>query len=162
MTTAPFHALSATDLRGAATSFDSFAGSVVLVVNTASKCGFTPQFDGLEGLYRAHRGQGFTILGFPCNQFGHQEPGGVAEIEQVCRINHGVTFPVFAKTDVNGPAAHPVFQYLTAALPGWFGKRIRWNFTKFLIGRDGRPLRRFAPYTKPAKLEGAIRAALAG
>ena len=159
-TTSAFHDLTARDLRGQKVHFLSFAGSVVLVVNTASKCGFTPQYDGLEALYRTHRERGLVILGFPCNQFGHQEPGGQAEIEQTCRIDHGVTFPIFAKVDVNGPRADPVFQYLTTALPGWFGRKIRWNFTKFLIGRDGRPLRRFAPITAPKRIEKSIVAAL--
>ena len=137
-----------------------FAGRVVLVVNTASQCGFTPQYAGLEALYRKYKDQGFVVLGFPCNQFGQQEPGSADEIAATCQINYGVTFPVFAKTNVNGPEAHPVFQLLTAAKPGFFGPRIRWNFTKFLIGRDGKALRRFAPFTPPEKIEPFIRAAL--
>lgn len=156
----PFHALEAESLRGGTVPFSGFAGSVVLVVNTASACGFTPQYAGLETLYRAHRERGLVVLGFPCNQFGGQEPGGADAILQTCQINYGVTFPMFAKVEVNGPGAHPVFALLTAALPGWFGRRVRWNFTKFLVGRDGRPLRRFAPFTKPAKLERFITAAL--
>lgn len=156
----PFHALEAESLRGGMVPLSRFAGSVVLVVNTASACGFTPQYAGLEALYRAHRERGLVVLGFPCNQFGRQEPGGPDEIQKTCQINYGVTFPMFAKVEVNGPGAHPLFALLTTALPGWFGRRIMWNFTKFLVGRDGRPLRRFAPVTKPAKLERFVTAAL--
>ena len=155
-----FHQLSATSLRGQGIRMSDFEGQVVLVVNTASQCGFTPQYAGLEALYRKYKDQGFVVLGFPCNQFGQQEPGSADEIAATCQINYGVTFPVFAKTNVNGPEAHPVFQLLTAAKPGFFGPRIRWNFTKFLIGRDGKALRRFAPFTPPEKIEPFIRAAL--
>ena len=130
-----------------------YADRVVLVVNTASECGFTPQYAGLEALYERHRDRGFVVLGFPCNQFGGQEPGGADEIEATCQLRYGVDFPMFEKVEVNGPHAHPVFQWLTRALPGAFGPRIRWNFTKFLIDRSGRPLRRFAPMTKPEKIE---------
>jgi len=156
----PFHALEAEALRGGTIPMSRFAGSVVLVVNTASKCGFTPQYRGLEALYQTNRDRGFVILGFPCNQFGKQEPGGPEVIEQTCQINYGVTFPMFAKVEVNGPGAHPLFTFVATALPGWFGRRIMWNFTKFLVGRDGRPLRRFAPFTSPAKLERWVKAAL--
>ena len=155
-----FYQLSATSLRGQGIRMSDFEGQVVLVVNTASQCGFTPQYAGLEALYRKYKDQGFVVLGFPCNQFGQQEPGSADEIAATCQINYGVTFPVFAKTNVNGPEAHPVFQLLTAAKPGFFGPRIRWNFTKFLIGRDGKALRRFAPFTPPEKIEPFIRAAL--
>ena len=155
-----FHQLSATSLRGQDIRMSDFEGQVVLVVNTASQCGFTPQYAGLEALYRKYKDQRFVVLGFPCNQFGQQEPGSADEIAATCQINYGVTFPVFAKTNVNGPEAHPVFQLLTAAKPGFFGPRIRWNFTKFLIGRDGKALRRFAPFTPPEKIEPFIRAAL--
>jgi glutathione peroxidase len=155
-----FHSLSATSLRGQTVQLSDFAGRLVLVVNTASQCGFTPQYAGLEALYQKYRDQGLVILGFPCNQFGQQEPGGADEIAATCQINYGVSFPMFAKVDVNGPAAHPLFQYLTSALPGLLGRKIRWNFTKFLIGRDGKPLRRFATITKPEKIEPYIRAAL--
>jgi glutathione peroxidase len=116
-----------------------YAGKVVLVVNTASHCGFTSQYAGLEALYKKYAAQGLVVLGFPCNQFGKQEPGGADEIEQTCHVNYGVSFPMFAKVDVNGPAAHPLFRYLKQALPGVLGGRIKWNFTKFLIGRDGTP-----------------------
>jgi glutathione peroxidase len=132
----------------------------VLVVNTASQCGFTPQYAGLETLYQQYKDQGLVILGFPCNQFGQQEPGGAEDIAQTCQINYGVSFPMFAKVDVNGKQAHPLFQWLTAKLPGWFGRRVKWNFTKFLIGRDGQPVKRFAPITKPARLEAQVRRAL--
>ena len=159
----PFHSISARSLRGQEIALADYVGKVVVVVNTASKCGFTPQYDGLEALYQKYKDQGLVILGFPCNQFGKQEPGGVTEIEQTCRINYGVSFPMFAKVEVNGADAHPLFGLLTKALPGVFGvfgRRIKWNFTKFLIGRDGKPLRRFAPITKPEKMEASIRVAL--
>ena len=155
-----FHEFSATSLRGQPIRMRDYAGSLVLVVNTASQCGFTPQYAGLEALFQKYRSQGFVILGFPCNQFGHQEPGGAEEIAQICQINYGVSFPMFGKVEVNGPNAHPLFELLTSALSGLFGTRIRWNFTKFLVGRDGQPLRRFAPITAPETLDGPIRAAL--
>lgn len=154
------HSLSANSLRGKPVAMKDFEGKVVLVVNTASKCGFTPQYAGLEALYQKYKDKGLVILGFPCNQFGRQEPGGVAEIEQTCLINYGVSFPMFEKVDVNGPKAHPIFGLLTKKLPGWFGRRIKWNFTKFLIGRNGEPIKRFAPVTKPENLEPAVKAAL--
>lgn len=137
-----------------------YAGQVVLVVNTASQCGFTSQYAGLETLYRKYAGNGFVILGFPCNQFGRQEPGDAETIAATCEVNYGVTFPIFEKSDVNGPNAHPLFNWLTERLPGFPGRRVKWNFTKFLIGRDGTPLRRYAPITPPEKLEADIRAAL--
>ncbi|AVR05793.1 glutathione peroxidase [Pluralibacter gergoviae] len=156
----PFHQLSALSLDGQPVSMADYAGKVVLVVNTASRCGFTPQYGGLEALYKKYADQGLVVLGFPCNQFGKQEPGGADEIAQTCRVNYGVSFPMFGKVEVNGSAAHPVFRYLKKALPGVLGGRIKWNFTKFLIGRDGKPLRRFAPYTTPEKMEASIIAAL--
>ncbi|MFO6421223.1 glutathione peroxidase [Hylemonella sp. W303a] len=152
--------LSALSLGGKPVSLGDYQGKVVLVVNTASQCGFTPQYAGLEQLYKQYKDQGLVILGFPCNQFGQQEPGGAKEIAETCEINYGVSFPMFAKVDVNGPQAHPLFQWLTAKLPGWFGRRVKWNFTKFLIGRDGQPIKRFAPITKPARLESQVRRAL--
>lgn len=155
-----FHQFSATSLRGQPIPMGDFANRVVLVVNTASQCGFTPQYAGLEALYQKYRDRGFVVLGFPCNQFGHQEPGSADDIATTCQINYGVTFPMFAKIDVNGPDAHPLFKLLTEAKPGIFGPKIRWNFTKFLIGRDGKILRRFAPFTKPEKIEPFIRTAL--
>lgn len=156
-----FHTFTADSLRGKPVSMSDYAGKVVLVVNTASKCGLTPQYEGLEALYKKYKDKGLVILGFPCNQFGGQEPGGVADIEQTCLINYGVSFPMFAKIDVNGPGAHPIYDFLTRALPGWFGRRIKWNFTKFLIGKDGVPQRRFAPMTKPQAIEQQIEKALA-
>ncbi|KOQ89620.1 glutathione peroxidase [Pluralibacter gergoviae] len=156
----PFHQLSALSLDGQPVSMADYAGKVVLVVNTASRCGFTPQYGGLEALYKKYADQGLVVLGFPCNQFGKQEPGGADEIAQTCRVNYGVSFPMFGKVEVNGSAAHPVFRYLKKALPGVLGGRVKWNFTKFLIGRDGKPLRRFAPYTSPEKMEASIIAAL--
>lgn len=135
----PFYQLTANRLRGQPLSMVDYAGKVVLVVNTASHCGFTPQYAGLEALYKKYAAQGLVVLGFPCNQFGKQEPGGADEIEQTCHVNYGVSFPMFEKVDVNGPAAHPLFRYLKQALPGVLGGRIKWNFTKFLIGRDGTP-----------------------
>ncbi|MFZ4551301.1 MAG: glutathione peroxidase [Aquabacterium sp.] len=155
-----FYDLSAQSLQGQPIDMRAYEGKVVLVVNTASKCGFTPQYAGLETLYEQYKDQGLVILGFPCNQFGNQEPGNADDIKSSCLINYGVSFPMFAKVDVNGPAAHPVFNYLTQALPGFLGRRIKWNFTKFLIGRDGRPVKRFATLTKPEKLEPYIRRAL--
>lgn len=155
-----FHQLSATSLRGQTIAMSDYANRVVLVVNTASQCGFTPQYAGLEDLYQKYRERGFVVLGFPCNQFGHQEPGSADDIATTCQVNYGVSFPMFAKTDVNGPDAHPLFKLLTAARPGLFGPPIRWNFTKFLLGRDGQVLRRFAPFTKPEKIEPFVRAAL--
>ena len=137
-----------------------YAGQVVLVVNTASQCGFTPQYAGLETLYRKYAGHGFVILGFPCNQFGRQEPGDAENIAATCEVNYGVTFPIFEKSDVNGPNAHPLFNWLTESLPGFPGRRVKWNFTKFMIGRNGTPLSRYAPITPPEKLEADIRAAL--
>lgn len=155
-----FHQLAATSLDGQLISLADYAGKLVLVVNTASHCGFTPQYAGLEALYNKYAAQGLVVLGFPCNQFGQQEPGGTDAIAQTCYINYGVSFPVFEKVEVNGAAAHPVFRYLKNALPGVLGGRIKWNFTKFLMGRDGKPLRRFAPFTTPEKMEAVILAAL--
>jgi glutathione peroxidase len=155
-----FHQLHATSLQGQLISMADYAGKLVLVVNTASHCGFTPQYAGLEMLYKKYADQGLVVLGFPCNQFGKQEPGGAEDITQTCRINYGVSFPMFEKVEVNGDAAHPVFRFLKEALPGVLGGRIKWNFTKFLIGRDGKPLKRFAPISTPEKMEAAIVEAL--
>ena len=156
----PFHQLTATSLRGELIPMADYAGKLVLVVNTASHCGFTPQYAGLEALYKKYAAQGLVVLGFPCNQFGKQEPGGTDEIAQTCHINYGVSFPVFEKVEVNGAATHPLFRYLKEELPGVLGGWIKWNFTKFLIGRDGKPLKRFAPITTPEKMEATIVAAL--
>ena len=151
---------SAQRLNGDQQSLDAYRGKILLIVNTASQCGFTPQYAGLEALYKKYAAQGLVVLGFPCNQFGSQEPGGVNDIAQTCHVNYGVSFPIFAKVEVNGAATHPVFRYLKDELPGLLGRRIKWNFTKFMIGRDGRPLKRFAPFTTPEKLEPVIVAAL--
>lgn len=151
----------ASTIQGKTVALEDYRGQVLLIVNTASKCGFTPQFDGLEELYEKYRARGFSILGFPCNQFGKQDPGNNSEIEQFCQINYGVHFPMFAKIDVNGPTTHPLFQHLKKAAPGIFGsEKIKWNFTKFLIDRNGDVIARFAPATKPEKLENAVAAAL--
>jgi glutathione peroxidase len=138
-----------------------FRGQVCLVVNIASECGYTPQLEGLESLYRTYHRERFTVLGFPCNQFGLQEPGDEPAILAFCTSRYGVTFPLFAKIEVNGPAAHPLFDYLTRTRRGLLGtRRIKWNFTKFLVGRDGIPLRRFGPKTRPAETAGAIEDAI--
>ena len=135
----------------------AYAGQVLLVVNTASRCGFTPQYEGLEALQRAYAGRGFAVLGFPCNQFGRQEPGDAAAIGGFCERNYGVSFPMFAKVAVNGAGAHPLYAWLKQARPGLLGSGvIKWNFTKFLVDRDGQVLERFAPVTKPARLAGPI------
>jgi len=137
------------------------AGKVLLVVNTASKCGFTPQYDGLEALWRKYGERGFEVLAFPCNQFGGQEPGNADEIESFCKVNFGVSFPLMAKIEVNGDGADPLYQWLKAQAPGVLGtKGIKWNFTKFLIGRDGKVVRRYAPTDKPEKLAADIEALL--
>ncbi|MEX9840721.1 glutathione peroxidase [Providencia rettgeri] len=156
---APFHQLAATSLGEQLISMKDYADKVVLVVNTASHCGFTPQYNGLESLYKKYAPQGFVVLGFPCNQFG-KEPGSAEEIAQTCFINYEVSFPIFEKVDVNGSSAHPIFRYLKNELPGLMGGRIKWNFTKFLVGRDGKPLKRFAPFTTPEKMEAIILSAL--
>lgn len=156
----PFHQLTATSLRVQPISMADYAGKLVLVVNTASQCGFTPQYAGLEKLYKKYADRGLVVLGFPCNQFGKQEPGDADDIAQTSHVNYGVSFPMFEKVEVNGAATYPVFRYLKAELPGVLGGRIKWNFTKFLVGRDGKPLRRFAPITTPEKMEAAILAAL--
>lgn len=155
-----FYQFTATSLDGRPISMADYADKVVLVVNTASQCGFTPQYAGLEALYKKYAAQGLVVLGFPCNQFGKQEPGGADDISTTCYINYGVSFPMFEKVEVNGTSAHPLFRYLKNELPGVLGGRVKWNFTKFLIGRNGVPLKRFAPMTKPEKMEAAILAAL--
>lgn len=138
-------------------------GQVLLIVNTASKCGFTPQFKGLEALYQKYKDQGLQVLGFPCNQFLNQDPGSDEEIQSFCSMDYGVSFPMFGKIEVNGPGAHPLFQHLAAEAPGLLGsKAIKWNFTKFLVGRDGRIIDRYAPTTKPEDIARDIEKALAG
>lgn len=153
---------SAVDIDGVQRSLSEYAGRVVLVVNVASRCGFTPQYAGLEALYREYGDAGFTVLGFPCDQFRHQEPGDEAEIKRFCTLQYDVTFPLFAKIDVNGDNAHPLYQWLKRERPGFLGTRgIKWNFTKFLVGRDGLPIRRYGPGDKPAAIAPAIVAACA-
>jgi glutathione peroxidase len=153
---------SARAIDGSDIDLATYAGEVVLVVNTASQCGFTPQYQGLQQLHDQYADQGFAVLGFPCDQFGGQEPGEDAEIAGFCERNFGVTFPLFSKVEVNGDGAHPVFQWLRSEKGGLLGSKIKWNFTKFLIGRDGQVLGRYAPTTKPEKIAGDIEKALAG
>lgn len=152
-----FYQFDALSLQGKEISMQNYEGKVVLVVNTASKCGLTPQFEGLENLYENYKDKGFVILGFPCNQFANQEPGDEKSISKGCMINYGVTFPMFSKVDVNGQNAHPIYKYLKSTLKGTFGSKLKWNFTKFLIDADGNPLKRFAPTTKPERIEKYIK-----
>jgi glutathione peroxidase len=148
---------SARTIEGAERPLANYRGKVLLIVNTASQCGFTPQYKGLEALSRKYAEQGVVVLGFPSNQFGRQEPGDEAEIKNFCSLTYDVTFPMFAKVDVNGPNAHPLYDYLTRAKRGVMGTRaIKWNFTKFLIGRDGKVLGRFGPTTTPEQLDAVI------
>jgi len=148
-------------LNGEELDFSAFKGQVLLVVNTASLCGFTPQYAGLDKLHRDYRERGLAVVGFPCNQFGGQEPGKAEEIGAFCQQNYGVGFPLSEKVEVNGPGAHPLFAYLTKALPGALGSRaVKWNFTKFLLDRDGKPVKRYAPMTAPAKIAPDIEALL--
>ena len=154
--------LSANRLDGQPESLDAYRGQVLLIVNVASKCGFTPQYTGLEALQRDYAAQGFNVLGFPCNQFGKQEPGDAEEIKSFCSLTYDVSFPMFEKIDVNGDDAHPVYRYLKAEKPGLLGtEAIKWNFTKFLVGRDGRVIKRYAPTDQPESLRSDIEAALA-
>jgi glutathione peroxidase len=151
------HGFQVQRLDGTPVSLGEFRGQVLLVVNTASQCGFTPQYAGLERLYLTYRDRGFAVLGFPCDQFGGQEPGSAAEIGVFCQKNYGVSFPMFAKIEVNGPNTHPLYAYLKRARPGIFGTpKIKWNFTKFLIDRQGRAVARFAPAKKPETLAAKI------
>jgi glutathione peroxidase len=149
--------LSSVALDGKEQDFRRYEGKVLLVVNTASKCGFTKQYKGLEELYRKYKERGLVVIGFPCNQFGRQEPGEAEEIASFCELNFGVTFPLMAKTEVNGERTHPVFAFLKSSVPG----AIKWNFTKFLVARDGSSVKRYGSATKPEKLERSIEAALA-
>lgn len=144
-------------LQDTETGMDAYKGKILLVVNTASKCGLTPQYEGLEKLYRKYKDQGLLVLGFPCNQFGNQEPGDADEIESFCQVNYGVSFPMFARIDVNGKDAHPLFKFLKKKLSGFFGGKIKWNFTKFLVDKNGKPVKRYAPVTTPEKLEADIK-----
>lgn len=149
-----FYDFSATTLQGEIINMEQYRGKVVLVVNTASKCGLTPQFEELEQLHKTYQDQGLVILGFPCNQFANQDPGSAKEISEFCQLNYGVTFQMFAKVDVNGSDAHPLWQWLRSEKRGFslLGNNIKWNFTKFLINRRGDVVDRFAPTTKPSKL----------
>lgn len=153
---------SAKTIDGREVSMQDFEGKVLLIVNTASKCGFTPQYDGLEKLHRKYGPNGFAVLGFPCNQFGAQEPGNAEEIANFCKLTYDVDFPLFAKVDVNGDKAHPLFQMLKKAAPGLLGsENIKWNFTKFLVDKHGKVQERFAPATKPEALGSQIEKLLA-
>lgn len=148
--------------NGQPLALSGFRGQVMLIVNTASQCGFTPQFGGLEELHKTYGGKGLVVLGFPCNQFGAQDPGTDSEISAFCQLNYGVSFPVMSKIDVNGPSAHPLYRWLCAEAPGLLGsKSIKWNFTKFLVGKDGQVIKRYAPLDKPADLARDIETALA-
>jgi glutathione peroxidase len=155
-------AFQANRLNGESSDLATYTGQVVLIVNTASDCGYTPQYKGLEALFQEFQTQGFSVLGFPCNQFGHQEPGDANDIGDFCEKNYGVSFPMFEKIDVNGDDAHPLFQYLKSHAPGVLGtEMIKWNFTKFLIRRDGSVFKRYAPQTTPADIREDIVALLA-
>lgn len=151
-----FYSFKAVSLKGKEISMDQYKGKVVVIVNTASKCGFTPQYADLEKLYQQYKDKGLVILGFPCNQFGKQEPGTAKDISEGCLINYGVSFPMFAKVDVNGENAHPLFSYLKSALPGFITNRVKWNFTKFVIDAEGNPVKRYSPITSPLKMEQLI------
>jgi glutathione peroxidase len=155
-----FYQFKATTLQKKEINTDIYKDKVVLVVNTASKCGFTPQYEGLEKLYKDYKDKGLVILGFPCNQFGNQEPGSEKEISEGCLVNYGVSFPMFSKIDVNGENAHPIFKYLKNELKGFPGSNVKWNFTKFLVDRNGKPYKRFSSITKPEKLRKDIEALL--
>ncbi len=153
---------SALQMNGKPVALKKFKGKAMLIVNTASACGFTPQFAGLEKLHQAYADKGLVVLGFPCNQFGAQDPGSNIEIAEFCQLNYGVSFPMMAKIDVNGAQAAPLYQWLSAQAPGVLGsKAIKWNFTKFLVGKDGAVLKRYAPTDTPASLAADIQAALA-
>jgi glutathione peroxidase len=160
-TNAKLYEFTADRLHGGAQSLADYQGQVLLIVNTASRCGFTPQYAGLEALYQRFKSSGFTVLGFPCNQFGAQEPGDADEIGSFCETNYGVSFPLFAKIDVNGDQTHPLFRHLKKAAPGLLGSEgIKWNFTKFLVGRDGQVIRRYAPALAPEAIAKDIEAQL--
>lgn len=154
---ASIYDFSAKTLQGKEVALADYRDKVLLIVNTASKCGFTPQYEGLEALYETMGKRGLTVLGFPCNQFGKQEPGSAEEIGAFCQMNYGVTFPMFDKIEVNGPNAHPLYDFLKSQQPGLLGtKSIKWNFTKFLVDKSGNVVGRFAPQTKPQDIEKAI------
>ena len=154
---------SATSITGKPVKLDQFKGKPLLIVNTASACGFTPQFAGLEDLHKSYGGKGLVVLGFPCNQFGAQDSGSNGEIAEFCQLNYGVSFPMMEKIDVNGAGQHPLYQWLSSEAPGLLGsKAIKWNFTKFLVGKDGAVVKRYAPTDTPASMAPDIEAALAG
>ncbi len=155
-----FYQFKAKSLQGKEISMEEYRGKAVVVVNTASKCGLTPQYEGLEAMYRKYKDEGLVILGFPSNQFANQEPGDEKSIAEGCLLNYGVTFPMFSKVDVNGETAHPIFRYLKGELGSIFGSKVKWNFTKFLIDRNGKPVKRFAPTVKPESMEDSIRKVL--
>jgi glutathione peroxidase len=158
---ASIYDFTAEDINGVARPLELWRGQVLLIVNVASKCGFTPQYQGLEALYETHSGRGFAVLGFPCNQFGHQEPGDAEEIKRFCSLTYGVSFPMFSRIEVNGANAHPLYRWLKSQKPGLLGiEAIKWNFTKFLIDRDGQVRHRYAPVDAPEKLEKDIVALL--
>jgi glutathione peroxidase len=160
MTTA--YDFTATDIDGQSRSLDEYRGKVLLIVNVASQCGFTPQYTGLEKLERDYRERGFEVLGFPCDQFGHQEPGNEAEITEFCSLTYDVSFPMYAKVDVNGDQAHPLWKWLKDEKGGFLGiDAIKWNFSKFLVGRDGKVIKRYAPTDKPESIAADIEKALA-
>ena len=151
--------ISVKTIDGQTETMETYRGRVLLIVNVASKCGFTSQYAGLEALYRRYRHKGFTVLGFPCDQFAHQEPGSEAEIQSFCSLTYDVTFPLFAKIEVNGSGEHPLYTFLKKAQPGLFGSEaIKWNFTKFLVNRDGQVLKRYAPSDTPEKIEADLKA----
>jgi glutathione peroxidase len=156
-----FYQLTANNPQGQPVSMTRYEGKVILIVNTATQCGLTPQFEGLEQLYNKYKDRGLVVLGFPCNQFAGQEPESNENMEQTCKVNFGVTFPLMEKIDVNGPRTHPIFRLLKRRLGGLFGSRIKWNFTKFLIDQTGLPVKRFAPVTKPAAIDPYIQKLLA-
>ena len=159
--TAPIYEFNVKTIQGETRTLEHWRGQVLVIVNTASKCGLTPQYEGLEQLYRSYHAQGLEILGFPCNQFGGQEPGTETEIESFCSLNYQVSFPMFAKIEVNGAGTHPLYAYLKEEAPGLLGsKPIKWNFTKFLVDRHGKVLKRFAPTDAPATMEEDIQRAL--
>lgn len=157
---APFYQLEATSLQGKNISMSQYEGKTILIVNTASECGLTQQLEGLEAMYQKYKDKGLIILGFPCNQFGSQEPGDEKSISEGCVINYGVTFQMFSKIEVNGPNEHPMYSYLKGELNSLLGRSIKWNFTKFLIDSSGKPVKRFAPTTKPEKIDKYLTALL--
>ncbi|WP_203293554.1 glutathione peroxidase [Maricaulis parjimensis] len=158
---ASIYDFNAAQLSGEDVPLANYKGDVLLIVNTASKCGFTPQYEGLETLHKELSGKGFTVLGFPCNQFGKQEPGDAEEIANFCKLTYDVSFPMFAKIDVNGPSAHPLYEFLKDEAKGMMGsKSIKWNFTKFLVDRDGNVVKRFGPQDTPEKIRAEVEALL--